>query len=884
MIAIALISMSATVEAQDAAWEIRYALPPDQKPEWTEAGYLPEWTVSFTDETRPTVEISGDTEGKYRGYVILGRRYRVPDPLPRGLHVHFRFQTYCEISRPDMQRSGYVAFGAFTPTGFDAFAADPAQAEPIDLRQAPGLLDLQQIQFSGEDVTEWEPWRSANLSTRLREHAGEDVVLAMIWGGYHYADEEWGKFDDWEMETVSRDEWQKQLFEALDLERPELTAVREAFGAGDISTARRALVEHMKTRTSPPGPELSTTARSAVIAQADEVCEHIFRLGGCPAHKLGDPIQWNEDPFNYDQWAIALNRHSHWLTLGRAYAGTGDEKYAREFAGQLVGWIDAMPVHIGPHWVEGPYFEGGKSPLTLDGGIRMGQTWFPAYYYFRNSPSFDVDAQIAMLRSFYDHALYLMGEAYYHETSNWGTMEANGLLHIGLMLPEFRDAPMWAETAAQRLHNQLTAQVYPDGAQIELTPGYHGVTLGNMLGALELSRRVGYETPEGFEAGLERMFEYYVRIAMPDGRTPAVNDSGWGGVAGMLANGHRLFPHRADFQYLATGGAEGQPPEYTSCALPYAGWYMMRSGWGPDDNYLFFEAGPYGKGHQHEDKLNIILHANGQTILTEPGTYSYDTSDWRRYVLSTRAHNTVLVDGMEQNRRAARETYVGEGPVGNPWVAGDDFDYVEGTYADGYGGENDRTVTHTRKLLFVRPDYWICVDHFTPTDDRAHVYEALFHLDAQSVEKDNDRLSVVTRSEDAALAIVPLQVAGLSLEIIEGQTEPVVQGWLPTGRHNELRPIPTLVYRKEAAGETAMAYALIPFEGRESPLASVETPDVPQGVLAATLRWGDGSVHRFAHNPGGASLTVGPVNTHAPVAFVSSATDGGVQRIFEYQR
>ena len=83
MIAIALISMSAAVEAQDAAWEIRYALPPDQKPEWTEAGYLPRWTVDFTDETRPTVEISGDSEGKYRGYVILGRRYRVPDPLPR---------------------------------------------------------------------------------------------------------------------------------------------------------------------------------------------------------------------------------------------------------------------------------------------------------------------------------------------------------------------------------------------------------------------------------------------------------------------------------------------------------------------------------------------------------------------------------------------------------------------------------------------------------------------------------------------------------------------------------------------------------------------------------------------------------------------------------
>jgi hypothetical protein len=310
---------------------------------------------------------------------------------------------------------------------------------------------------------------------------------------------------------------------------------------------------------------------------------------------------------------------------------------------------------------------------------------------------------------------------------------------------------------------------------------------------------------------------------------------------------------------------------------------MMRSGWTPDDPYLFLEAGPYGRGHQHEDKLNIILHAHGKTILTEPGNYSYDSSDWRRYVLSTRAHNTVLVDGMEQHRRAARDTYVRDEPVSNPWVTGDDFDYVEGTYADGYGPENDRTVTHTRKLLFVRPDYWICVDHFTPADDGAHVYEALFHLDAESVETDDESLSALARADDAALAIVPLQAEGLSLEIVEGQTEPVVQGWLTTGHHNELRPIPTLVYRAEAAGETAIAYALVPFEGNESPLSSVEAAVAPEGVLHAALRWADGSVHHFAHNPDGVSLTVGPANTDAVVAFVSCAADGAVQRIFEYQ-
>lgn len=42
-----------------------------------------------------------------------------------------------------------------------------------------------------------------------------------------------------------------QLFEALDLERPELAGVRTAWAAGNAEVARRALGEYMRTRTSP---------------------------------------------------------------------------------------------------------------------------------------------------------------------------------------------------------------------------------------------------------------------------------------------------------------------------------------------------------------------------------------------------------------------------------------------------------------------------------------------------------------------------------------------------------------------------------------------------------------------------------------------------------
>jgi hypothetical protein len=74
----------------------------------------------------------------------------------------------------------------------------------------------------------------------------------------------------------------------------------------------------------------------------------------------------------------------------------------------------------------------------------------------------------------------------------------------------------------------------------------------------------------------------------------------------------------------------------------------MRSGWERDAIFLGFEAGPFGYGHQHEDKLGVVIFAYGKDLLVEGGSYAYDASKWRRYVLSSAAHNVILVDGQGQ--------------------------------------------------------------------------------------------------------------------------------------------------------------------------------------------------------------------------------------------
>ena len=102
------------------------------------------------------------------------------------------------------------------------------------------------------------------------------------------------------------------------------------------------------------------------------------------------------------------------------------------------------------------------------------------------------------------------------------------------------------------------------------------------------------------------------------------------------------YPSRSDFAWAHSEGKQGKSPAVTSCAFDYAGYYIMRTSWKPDAVWALFDGGPFGYGHQHEDKLNVLLHAYGRLLLTEGGNYAYDTSEMRKYVLSTRGaqHNS----------------------------------------------------------------------------------------------------------------------------------------------------------------------------------------------------------------------------------------------------
>lgn len=639
--------------------------------------------------------------------------------------------------------------------------------------------------------------------------------------------------------------------EVIDTARPGLAGIPDAVARGDFAAARRLFAAEARASLQPERflsvrREFHNSPHFQPGESVAEAAERILRLEllscGTP-HQFSGAVDWFSNPtFNqYKEWTWQLSRHPEWAVLGQRYRETGDERYAAGFVRLFLSWVRQAVV---PEDAPG---SATRCWRTIEAGIRMGGPWQWALHSFYRSPHFTDDVLVDWYKSVWEHGWRLR---HFHRTHNWFIMEMNGLAQIALLYPQFRAAPEWREYAFAGLVRELQTQVYPDGLQFELSTGYHQVVINNYQWLIDVYSAYDEPVPDAFDAGLEPMHAANVRLMMPDGRLPDLNDGGWHEVAPLMRAAAERYPERADFRWAATRGREGQPPAETSLAFPYAGYYVMRTGWEPDAVWALFDGGPFGFAHQHEDKLNLLLHAYGRRLLTEAGNYAYDDSEMRRYVLSTRGHNTIRVDGHDQHRRLRFDPSATrlDQPSGALWRTTDRFDTAEATYDEGYGPTAAPIAAHHRRVIFLKEGpsglgpCLLAIDRLRPADDAPHRYEVLWRLDADAAEVAG--LAIRGRDpEGPTLTIVTAPAPGLALRLAQGEEEPEWQGWKAVGGHQqgEFAPAPTALYQIAAAGPLRLVTLLYPARrGERCPVVALAADPAPDATtIALTLESGD---------------------------------------------
>jgi len=368
---------------------------------------------------------------------------------------------------------------------------------------------------------------------------------------------------------------------------------------------------------------------------------------------------------------------------------------------------------------------------------------------------------------------------------------------------------------------------------VEQAIGYHLFVLQFFVAAGITARATGQDFPESYWSRLEKMFEFLGVLSEGGAALPAFGDGDDGYVLDIghnprsvrewLAVGAALFA-RTDFKAWSGGYSEpvewllGQAGRSSFNAVPDpednriisrafegSGYYLLQYGDidSPDRISVVFDCGPLGMGaiagHGHADALSFTLRAFGLDVLVDPGTYDYFSyPKWREYFRSTRAHNTIVVDGRDQSEMLGLFLWGrrAEASCLN-WEPTDVGGRIVGEH-NGYTTLKD-PVTHRRTLEFDGRERKLIV-----RDDIAasakHEIQISFHLAEHCMVKAAGRNRYLI---DVGPGAVTIELDPcLEVEQLTGSEDPIC-GWVSRGYHRK-EASTTLVGQCVSKGSTSL--------------------------------------------------------------------------------
>jgi hypothetical protein len=523
-----------------------------------------------------------------------------------------------------------------------------------------------------------------------------------------------------------------------------------------------------------------------------------------------------------------LNRHQHWLQLGRALWLTGSGRYGRGIASHLESWLATNPPLVGINWASMleigfraiswtwaiHFLLGSDSELLLgsDSELLLGSDAEPGADSAAPRSPWLVDILVALDRQMSHLEQNL---SYYFSPNTHLTGEALALYTVGMALPELAASARWASTGRRILLAEAERQIEPDGGHVERSTHYQRYTLDFYLFALLIAERTGdREAAVPLRDIVTRLAECTRLLANDAGRLPLIGDDDGGmlwPIAGRACSDVRdslataaLVLDRPDLApwgvteeaiWLAAplaldrGGSTKQDPPYAtvrSRLLPETGYIVMRDDAG---GHAVFDAGPHGfakGGHAHADALSIAMTLDHHPLLIDPGTSTYTIDPSLRDALrATKSHNTVTVDGRSQS--------IPDGPFGWQtradsqvvgWTSNPAFDWAVASH-DGYAP------VHHRRSVVRTAGGWLIADELTGSG--AHTASAHWHIDpAWTLRHDSPGRIRATHTDGASAWLL---YDGGSVSYGRGDAETGLGWWAPA--YGQLLPAWTVRVTKE---------------------------------------------------------------------------------------
>lgn len=422
-----------------------------------------------------------------------------------------------------------------------------------------------------------------------------------------------------------------------------------------------------------------------------------------------------------------------------------DQERSRESLAKLISsWIEHHPPGSKDAW----------EPYTVSLRVVNWIKWFLR-------PEFHGEVPELWLRSLYQQVCWLENNIEYHILANHYLKNGKALFFAGVFFDGER-ADRWLALGLRILREEAQEQILADGGHYERSPMYHAIVVEDYLDVLNLiqssDNRVAEADVEFLKSRVVTALDFLHDIRMPDGEIPLFNDAAFG----IAPSPERLFDYAGQvIGYAPSPFAAG----LSVCAKEASGYYVIRHA----GDMLVADCGSIGPdyqpGHAHCDTLSYELALDGRRVVVDSGVHDYESGPERRYARSTRAHNTVAVDGCEQSEiwgvfRVARRAYPLSASLG---LSGEGSARFDGAH-DGYRRLPGKVV-HRRTIGYDSAEGWTVCDALQGGGN--HAMESFIHLHPDFTAEVAGGSIKVLEAGGGTIATIDVEGAAIRLE----------QGW-----------------------------------------------------------------------------------------------------------
>jgi len=345
------------------------------------------------------------------------------------------------------------------------------------------------------------------------------------------------------------------------------------------------------------------------------------------------PIDWLEDPFDDRNWMFQLHA---WRMLD-AYFKRSDDNNLKYIAQVINDWVLFEKSHESK-WLW----------YDMSTGLRALKITLYLKLCYEKKISHKIDDLDYLLHEHFRH----LSNPLELNTGNHGLFQLHGLKSLAYIV-ESCDSSAYnmsdmKDYANEKMSELITSQLGLYGVHTEDSPDYHFFAhkkITNILNSPwwnDLDKKI----LKTLELG------NYAKswLVSPDDRCVTVGDS----TNSLKEN----LPNLENWPHTKIG-------KYVSAQVD--GYAVIRSDSSvklDESSFLFFQGSFYSQTHKHCDDLSFILKEKGMDILIDSGKYGYQQDKYRKYFLSTRAHNTIEVDGKSTSRNS-KNSY-GSAILGQP--------------------------------------------------------------------------------------------------------------------------------------------------------------------------------------------------------------------------